>query len=278
MTRLYSLETGNFKLDGGAMFGVVPKVLWNKVYPADENNLCTWAMRSLLVNTGGKLILIDNGIGDTLDEKFLKHFSLDGDDTLERSLERLGFSTGDITDVILSHLHFDHCGGNVKRSGNGYIPAFANARYWVSRKQYENAMDPNPREKASYFKHMILPLEEAGQLYLVENEGEIFQGVNIAFYHGHTEGQMIPHIDYDGRTVVFGADLLPSTAHVPMPWVMAYDMQPLVTMDEKKKFFSLAVKNNYIIFLQHDHYNQCCTLKETGKGVRVADTLKIEEL
>lgn len=278
MMKLYPVETGNFKLDGGAMFGVVPKVLWNKAYPADENNLCTWSMRSLLVNTGERLVLIDNGIGDTLDEKFLKHFYLDGDDTLEKSLKTHGFTPDDITDVILSHLHFDHCGGNVKRSGDGYIPAFPNARYWVSKKQYENALDPNAREKASYFTHMVLPLEEKGQLHLVENEGEIIPGICIAFYHGHTEGQIIPHIDFNGKTVVFGADLLPSTAHIPMPWVMAYDMQPLVTLDEKKKFFNEAVEGNYIIFLQHDHYHQCCTLKETDKGVRVSETFRIEDI
>ena len=277
MTKLYPVETGNFKLDGGAMFGVVPKVLWNKVYPADENNLCTWAMRSLLMITDQKVVLFDNGIGDTLDEKFLKHFYLDGKDTLEKSLEKLGYSADDITDVVLSHLHFDHCGGNIKKQDDNFIPSFPNARYWVSRKQYENALNPNPREKASYFKHMILPLEKAGQLNLIDKEGVLFPGLNVVFYHGHTEGQVISHIDHNGKTVVFGADLLPSTAHVPMPWVMAYDMQPLVTLDEKKRFFSEAIENDYIIFLQHDFYNQCCTLKQTEKGVRVKGTFSLSD-
>ncbi|MFO8129555.1 MAG: MBL fold metallo-hydrolase [Bacteroidales bacterium] len=276
--KLHTIETGNFKLDGGAMFGVVPKVLWNKAYPADENNLCTWSMRSMLVQDRGRNILIDNGIGDTLDEKFLKHFYLHGDDSLEGSLQKLGLTRDDITDVVLTHLHFDHCGGNVIREGGAYVPAFANATYRVSRDQYNWAINPNAREKASYFRHMIQPVEAHGQLKLIDEEVELFPGFRVKFFDGHTRGQVLPFITHNGRTFVYMADLLPAVAHIPLPWVMAYDMHPLVTLEEKEKFLGEALEKDYILFFEHDLYNECCTLQQTEKGIRVKDTFRLEDV
>ena len=278
--KLYSIETGNLKLDGGAMFGVVPKVLWSKVYPADENNLCNWAMRCLLVVDGDRKILIDNGIGDKQDWNFLRHYYLNGEDTLEGSLAKAGFTKEDITDVILTHLHFDHCGGSIvwNHERTGYTLAFPNATYWASRQQYQWATEPNHRESASYLKENILPIEESGHLKLIEEEGEILPNITIKLYHGHTEGQAIPHINYNGKTVVFTADLLPSTAHVPMPWIMAYDTRPLITLEDKERFYKEALENNYIIFLEHDLYNECCTIQKTEKGVKVRETFRLEGL
>jgi glyoxylase-like metal-dependent hydrolase (beta-lactamase superfamily II) len=277
---LYSIETGNLKLDGGAMFGVVPKVLWSKLYPADENNLCNWAMRCLLVVDGERKILIDNGIGDKQDWNFLRHYYLNGDDTLEKSLAKAGFTKEDITDVILTHLHFDHCGGSVEwnQDRTGYKLAFPNASYWVSRQQYDWAVEPNHRESASYLKENILPIEESGQLKLIEEEGEILPNITIKLYHGHTEGQAIPHINYKGKTVVFGADLLPSASHVPMSWIMAYDTRPLITLEDKERFYKEAVDNEYVIFLEHDLYNECCTIHMTEKGVKVKETFTVQSL
>lgn len=277
---LYPIETGNLRLDGGAMFGVVPKSLWSKVYPADENNLCNWAMRCLLVVEGDRKVLIDNGIGDKQDWNFLRHYHLNGEDTLESSLAKVGFTKADITDVILTHLHFDHCGGSVEWNSDrtGYSLAFPNAAYWVSRQQYDWAKEPNHRESASYLKENILPVEESGKLRLIEEEGEIIPGISIELYHGHTEGQAIPHISYQGRTVVFMGDLLPSTAHVPMPWIMAYDTRPLITLEDKTRFYHKAVENDYVLFLEHDLYHECCTLQMTEKGVRVKETFRLSDL
>lgn len=277
--KLHAIETGNLKLDGGAMFGVVPKTIWNEIYPADENNLCNWSMRCLLVVDGDRKILIDNGIGDKQDEKFLKHYYLNGEATLEKSLADLGYSSVDITDMVLTHLHFDHCGGSIKKVGEDkYVPAFKNATYWVSRPQWEWATQPNRREKASFLKENIDPIRESGQLNLVEQEGEIIPGIQVKFYNGHTDGQMIPFIKYGDKTIVFMADLLPSTVHVPLPYVMAYDTRPLVTLKEKEDFFREAVTRNYILFLEHDLYNECCTLFETEKGIRVKEALRLAEI
>ncbi len=269
--KLYPIETGNFKLDGGAMFGVVPKVLWQKAYPPDENNLCNWAMRCLLVVDGDRKILIDNGIGNKQDEKWLKHYYLNGNDSLEASLTNVGVSFNDITDVILTHMHFDHCGGSVKWNNDktGYELAFPNATYWVSRKQYNWATKPNRREKASFLKENIMPIEQSGKLKLIEQNGEFIPNINFVMFNGHTDGQIIPHINYNGRTVVFMADLLPAVAHIPLPWVMAYDTRPLLTLTDKETFFTDAVSNNYVLFFEHDIVNQACTLQNTPKGVRV---------
>ena len=278
--KLYSIPTGNLKLDGGAMFGVVPKVMWSKNYPADENNLCNWAMRCLLVVDGDRKILIDNGIGSKQDEKFLKHYYLNGEDTLESSLAKLGFTKDDITDMVLTHLHFDHTGGSIEwnEDKSKLVPAFKNANYWVSRAQWKWATQPNNREKASFLGENILPMEESGQLKIVEEEGELFPGFHIKIFNGHTDGQMIPHIEYKGRTVVFMADLLPSTAHIPIPWVMAYDTRPLLTLDDKKTFYKDALENDYVLFFEHDIYHECCTLQATDRGPAVKETFLLEEL
>jgi len=269
---LYPIHTGNFKLDGGAMFGVVPKSIWNKSNPADENNLCTWAMRCLLIEEGDKLILIDNGIGDKQDAKFLSHYFLHGNDTLDSSLAKYGFSRKDITDVFLTHLHFDHCGGSIIREGDKLVTAFPNAVYWSNEKHWQWATKPNDREKASFLKENILPIQESGQLKFIEPIGNkrsgIIDGFDIYYAYGHTDAMMLPMIQYKGKTIVFMADLLPSIGHLPLPYVMAYDMFPLQTLEEKKSFLSEALANQYILFFEHDPVNECCTLKMTEKGIR----------
>lgn len=275
--KLYSIETGNFKLDGGAMFGAVPKSLWNDVYPADENNLCNWAMRCLLIVEGDRKILIDNGIGTKQDEKFLKHYYLNGADTLEKSLAAAGCSTDDITDMVLTHLHFDHCGGSIKKTGEEqFETTFKNATYWISKAQWELSVNPNRREKASFLKENILPIKESGQLRLVEEDGDLFNNFYVKLFNGHTDGQIIPYIKYNGKTIVFMADLIPSAAHVPMSYIMAYDTKPLVTLKEKEKFLKEVIENDYILFLEHDIYHECCTVHDTEKGPRVKETFSLE--
>jgi glyoxylase-like metal-dependent hydrolase (beta-lactamase superfamily II) len=278
--KLYSIPTGNLKLDGGAMFGVVPKSLWSKQYPADENNMCNWAMRCLLVVDGDRKILIDNGIGSKQDEKFLKHYFLNGDDSLESSLAKLGFTKDDITDMVLTHLHFDHTGGSIEWNDDksDYVPAFKNATYWVSRAQWKWATEPNNREKASYLSENIYPMEKSGQLRIIDEEGELFPGFRVKIYNGHTDGQIIPHIEYKGRTVVYMADLLPSTVHVPIPWVMAYDTRPLLTLKEKEEFYKDAIAQEYILFFEHDLYHECCTIEETPKGPKVKSTFSLDSV
>lgn len=277
--KLYAIETGNLKLDGGAMFGVVPKVMWNKFYQADENNLCNWAMRCLLIDDGEHVTLIDNGIGDKQDENFLKHYYLNGEATLETSLNKYGYTTDDITDMLLTHLHFDHCGGSIKYDKNGkLVPAFKNAKYWVSKEQYEWATNPNRREKASFLKENILPIKESGQLNIVEKEGEIIPNIYAKIFNGHTQGQIIPHIKFGDKTIAYTADLFPSTAHIPMPWIMAYDTKPLITLEDRERFFKEALEEDVILFFEHDLYHECCSLEMTEKGVKVKKTFTLNEL
>lgn len=277
--QLYSIETGNLKLDGGAMFGVVPKVMWSKKYPADENNLCNWSMRCLLIVDEDRKILIDNGIGDKQDEKFLRHYYLNGDFSLESSLAKYGFTTDDITDMVLTHLHFDHCGGSIKYNDEGkLVPAFKNATYWTTKAQFEWATNPNRREKASYLKENILPIQESGQLKLIEEEGEFIPNIYAKIFNGHTDGQLIPHIKYKGKTIAFMADLLPAAAHVPIAWVIAYDTKPLISLKDKERFYKEALEENVILFFEHDIYNECCSIEMTEKGVKVKETFKLSEI
>jgi glyoxylase-like metal-dependent hydrolase (beta-lactamase superfamily II) len=290
---LYTIETGFFKLDGGAMFGVVPKSIWNKLNTPDENNLCNWAMRCLLVEDGNRLILIDNGIGDKQDAKFLNHYYLNGNDTLEKSLAAQGFIKDDITDVVLTHLHFDHCGGSIEKVGDKLVPAFKNAVYWSNEAHWNWATAPNDREKASFLKENILPIKESGQLKFIEvnrNENAVQNssilqkiaspfspGISFRMVNGHTNAMMLPQINMGAKTLVFMADLLPSVGHIPLPYVMAYDMFPLTTLHEKKTFLNEAVENNYTLFFEHDPVFECCNLQQTEKGIRVQNTMKLKE-
>jgi len=277
---LYTINTGFFKLDGGAMFGVVPKSIWQKSNPADSNNLCDWAMRCLLIEDGNRLILIDNGIGNKQDEKFMGHYYLHGDDTLDKSLAVKGFNRTDITDVFLTHLHFDHCGGSIERMGDKLVPVFKNALYWSNAQHWDWAVNPNDREKASFLKENILPIQESGQLRFIQNEeGTKFHNdIKIRFAFGHTDAMMLPQLSYKDKTIVYMADLLPSVGHIPLPYVMAYDMFPLQTLKEKKAFLAEAATNNYILYLEHDPVNECCTLHHTEKGVRLAETFRLDEV
>jgi glyoxylase-like metal-dependent hydrolase (beta-lactamase superfamily II) len=278
--QLHTVETGFFKLDGGAMFGVVPKTLWSRTNVPDANNLCTWAMRCLLIEDGMRLILVDNGIGNKQSEKFFSNYYLHGDDSLDKSLNALGFSKDDITDMFLTHLHFDHCGGSIEynEDRSNLKPAFKNATYWSNAEHWEWATKPNPREKASFLSENILPIQESGQLQFVKGEGELFDGFSILYARGHTDAMMIPHISYKGKTIVFMADLLPSTGHIPLPYVMGYDTRPLITMSEKEKFMGDAADKEYILFLEHDSVNSCCTVQRTEKGVRLKDTFSLGEI
>jgi len=277
---LHTIDTGFFKLDGGAMFGVVPKTIWNKTNPADENNLCTWAMRCLLVEDGDRLILIDTGIGNKQDEIFFKHYYLHGDATMDKSLAAKGFHREDITDVFLTHLHFDHVGGAVERQGEKLRPAFRNAFYWSNKEHWEWAVNPNEREKASFLKENILPIQDSGQLRFINTEDGVkfSEDFHIKFAFGHTEAMMLPLINYKGKQILYMADLLPSVGHLPMPYVMAYDMFPLKTLGEKKIILTEALEKEYILYLEHDAVNECCTLQQTEKGIRVKETFDLSTL
>ncbi len=285
--KIYSIETGLFKLDGGAMFGVVPKSIWNGLNPADERNLCTWALRCLLIEDEGRLILIDTGLGTKQDQKFFGHYHLHGNDTLDDSLSKHGFHRDDITDVLLTHLHFDHCGGAIKWEGESLVPAFKNATYWSNREHWEWAVNPNDREKASFLKENILPIQESGRLKFIDVpaavEGQIgstsfSKNIAVSFVNGHTKSMMLPQIKYGDKTIVYMADLLPSASHIPLPYIMGYDMFPLTTLEEKKTFLTEAADNNYILFFEHDAQTECCNVEQTEKGIKVKDRFSLKDI
>ena len=283
--KLYPIETGNFKLDGGAMFGVVPKTIWNKTNPADENNLIELAARCLLIEDGNRLILIDTGMGNKQSDKFFGYYSLWGTHSMDKSLAKYGFHRDDITDVFMTHLHFDHCGGSVQwnKDKTGYEVAFKNAKFWTNESHWEWATIPNAREKASFLPENILPMQESGQLHFIKRpETDFVQkselDFGIFFVDGHTEKMMIPHIQYQDKTICFMADLLPTVGHIPLPYVMGYDTRPLLTMPEKSKFLNAAAENNYYLFLEHDAHNEIITVEKTEKGVRLKEIFQSNEI
>lgn len=277
---LHVINTGFFKLDGGAMFGVVPKSIWQKTNPPDENNLCSWAMRCLLIEADNKVILIDNGLGDKQDAKFFSHYYLYGEDSLLGSLNKEGFSVDDVTDMFLTHLHFDHCGGGVKMNGSKPELTFKSAVYWSNEEHWKWATQPNLREKASFLKENILPMQELGQLEFItkKNESSPFDFMDIYYASGHTDKMMIPKIRYKNYTICFMADLLPSVGHIPLPYVMGYDTRPLITLHEKAEFLKEAADNQYVLFLEHDPIHECCTVKHTEKGIRLDRTFSLKEI
>ncbi len=279
--KLFTINTGLFKLDGGAMFGVVPKAIWNKTNPADDNNLCTLAMRCLLVQDNGRLILIDTGIGTKLSERVLPYYHLHGNDTLTNSLVQAGFTPDDITDVFLTHLHLDHVGGAVVKQGEQLVPAFKNATYWTNQQHWDWAtIDPNPRENASFLKENLIPLQQSGLLKFIEvtNGIQFSTHMQVQFVNGHTRGLMLPLLQYNGRKILYVADLFPTIGHLPIAYVAAYDSFPLQAMQEKKEYLQQALNEEYILFFEHDAANECCTLQQTDKGIRVKDVFKLTDI
>ena len=283
--KLHPIEAGNFKLDGGAMFGVVPKTIWNKTNPADENNLIDIAARCLLIEDGNRLTLIDTGMGNKQSEKFFGYYSLWGNHSLDKSLKNAGFHRDDITDVFMTHLHFDHCGGSVNwnKDKTGYEVAFKNAKFWTNDNHWEWATKPNAREKASFLHENLIPMQESGQLQFINRPDSDFGfsselGFDIFYADGHTEKQMLPHINYNGKTIVFCADMLPTAGHIPIPYVTGYDTRPLMSMDEKQIFLNNAADNNYYLWLEHDAHNQIITVQHTEKGIRLKEVFKCEDV
>ncbi|GAB3498950.1 MBL fold metallo-hydrolase [Spirosoma knui] len=275
---LQTLDTGYFKLDGGAMFGVVPKSLWNRLNPADEQNRCTWAMRCLLYEQDGRLLVVDTGIGDKQDVKFFGHYDLHGEATLLSSIRAAGYDLSDVTDVLLTHLHFDHVGGAVKRTGERLLPVFTNATYWTHPAHWQWATNPNPREKASFLKENIFPLQESGQLKFLTERPFPYSNVELLYVDGHTEKMALPLFRINGRTVAYMADLIPSSAHVPLPYVMSYDVRPLLTMDEKMRLLQQAAAENWILVFEHDPAIEAATVEQTERGVRIKDQGSLAEL
>lgn len=278
--QIHTIETGLFKLDGGAMHGVVPKTMWEKQNPADEYNLCTWAMRCLLVETDGRRILIDTGIGNKQDAKFFGHYYLHGPDSLTTSLEQLGLSADDITDVFLTHLHFDHVGGAMVRDGERIVPTFKNATYWSNDKHWEWATQPNAKEKASFLKENILPIQESGQLKFIPTveDYQFATDFKVKFVHGHTESMMLPFLHYKENNILYCADLLPSVAHLPTPWVMSYDTRPLLTLEEKARLIPQAAAENWLLYFEHDANNEMCSLIQTERGVKMGESIRLKDL
>ena len=278
--KIYPIQTGNFKLDGGAMFGVVPKSIWQKTNPADSNNMIDMGMRSLLIEDGNKLILIDTGMGNKQSDKFFGYYYQFGDFSLDTSLASYGFHRDDITDVFLTHLHFDHCGGSIQWNKNqtGYEPAFKNAKFWSNQEHWNWATNPNPREKSSFLEENILPIQESGQLNFISENSFQQVGFDVLKMDGHTEKQMLPKVFYQGKTIIFMADLLPTIGHIPVPYVMGYDTRPLLTIKEKEAFLSEAADNEYFLFLEHDAYSEICTVQQTNKGVRLKETHKFKDI
>jgi len=276
---LYPIDTGFFKLDGGAMFGVVPKSIWQRTNPADDRNMCTWAARLLLIKEDNRLTLVDTGLGNKQNAKFFSHYYRHGDDTLDGSLAKHGFHRDDITDVFLTHLHFDHVGGAIMREENRLVPAFKNATYWSNKQHWDAALFPNHREKASFLQENIIPIYESGQLrYIDVEDGVRFSdNITVRFVYGHTDAMMLPQINYNGRTLLYMADLLPSAGHVPLPYVMSYDVQPLITMEERKNYWQESIDNHYALFLEHDPVNECCTIQLTDKGYRLKETFSLQD-
>ncbi|WP_431167188.1 MBL fold metallo-hydrolase [Tenacibaculum halocynthiae] len=278
--RIYPIETGNFKLDGGAMFGVVPKSIWQKTNPADSKNMIDMSLRCMLIEDGDRLTLIDTGLGNKQSDKFFGYYYLFGDFSLDSSLAKYGFHRDDITDVFLTHLHFDHCGGVIQwnKDRTGYMPAFKNAKVWSNDRHWQWATEPNPREKASFLKENILPIEKNGQLNFVHRNTKDQVGFDVIFVDGHTEKQMLPKIIYKGKTIVFMADLLPTVGHIPLPYVMGYDTRPLLTIKEKQVFLNEAADKDFYLFLEHDAHNELCTVQHTEKGVRLKETYKFIDI
>ncbi len=283
--QLYPINTGNLKLDGGAMFGVVPKSLWHRTNPADSNNMIDIATRCLLIEEGNRLILIDTGMGNKQSEKFFGYYFPWGDFSLDTSLKMHGFHRDDITDVFMTHLHFDHCGGSIQWNKNktGYEPAFKNAHFWSNKDHWLWATQPNRREKASFLKENIMPMEDSGQLKFTSLPNDAILknselGFDIFFADGHTDKQMIPLINYKGKTIAFMADLLPTVGHLPIPYVMGYDTRPLLTLDEKEVFLNMAAEKNYYLFLEHDAHNEIITVQKTEKGVRLKNTYTTQDI
>jgi len=276
--KLYSIETGNFMLDGGALFGVVPKSIWEKRYPANEKNLCNICMRCLLIQTEDKLILIDAGLGNTMDESLLKYYFLNGNDTLNGSLNKHGFNVNDITDVIFTHLHFDHCGGAVtKNNDNTYELTFPNAKYWISEQHWNSVKNPNRREKPSFLKNNIEPLEKSGKIEFINSQTEIYPGIELRIYNGHTVGQIIPFIKYNNKTLVYCGDFIPTAAHLPVSFVCGYDISPLTTLEETESFLQVAANKEYTLFFEHDINTECCTVIDSPKGVILKDSFPLSK-
>ncbi len=279
--KLHTIETGHFKLDGGAMFGVVPKTIWNRLNPADDNNMISLAMRCLLIEDGKRLILIDNGIGNKQDAKFYSYYYLQGSATLESSLNKLGFTMADITDMVLTHLHFDHCGGSISWNADrtAYQTTFPNATYWIGEEHWNEALKPNPREKASFIKENILPIQESGQLKLVNPGDRIYENMDLRFSKGHTQGMMHPVISYKGHQVIYLADMIPTQAHIPVPYIMGYDVRPLDTMNEKSAVLQEAAANDkMILYFEHDPTDEACVVEQTEKGIRKKESVLINEI